>query len=142
MSTKDKIGFISLGFVIWAAGTSVYRMTGSSLFEGSAVGYWLNVIFTGIFYAVVSLGLMKWGNIKQKDWLQGAICIALPGMLGEIPILAGFSEFMSNMQPETAGRYAAFLFGGYSTLIGAAWFMSAKAISQSISETRLVSTGQ
>jgi len=142
MITKDRLGFISLGFVIWAAGTSVYRMTGSSFFEGSAAGYWLNVIFTGILYAVVSLGLMKWRKIKQEDWLQGAICIALPGMLGEIPILAGFSELMSNMQPETAGRYAAFLFGGYSTLIGAAWFMSAKASSQSISETRFVGTEQ
>lgn len=138
MSTKNKVVFISLGFAIWVAGTSVYRMTGSSFFEGSAAGYWLNVIFTGILYALVSLGLMKWRKIEQKDWLQGAICIALPGMLGEIPILAGFSEFMSNMQPETAGRYAAFLFGGYSTLIGTAWFMSANAIS----ETRFVGTKQ
>jgi hypothetical protein len=63
-------------------------------------------------------------------------------MLGEIPILAGFSEFMSNMQPETAGRYAAFLFGGYSTLIGAAWFMSAKASLQATSATRFVGTEQ
>lgn len=142
MSTKDKVGFISLGFVIWAVGTSVYRITGSSFFDGSATGYWLNVVFTGILYAVVSLGLLKWRKIEQKNWLQGAICIALPGMLGEIPILAGFSELMSNMQPETAGRYAAFLFAGYSTLIGAAWFMSAKASSQPISETRFVSTEQ
>ncbi|MEO1520312.1 MAG: DUF5367 domain-containing protein [Cyanobacteria bacterium J06633_2] len=142
MSKRDSIGFIALGFVIWAAATSVYRLTGSSFFEGSAVGYWLNVGFTGVLYAVVSLGLMKWRKIQQKDWLQGAICIALPGMLGEIPILAGFSDFMSNMQPETAGRYAAFLFGGYSTLIGAAWFMSEKARLQTNSTTQLVSTEQ
>jgi Family of unknown function (DUF5367) len=142
MSTKDKVGFIALGLVIWAAATSVYRMTGSSFFEGSATGYWLNISFTGIVYAVVSLGLMKWRKIQQKDWLQGAICIALPGMLGEIPILANFSELMSNMQPETAGRYAAFLFGGYSTLLGTAWFMSAKASSQPMSETRFVGTEQ
>jgi hypothetical protein len=140
MSTKDKVGFITLGFVIWAAGTSVYRLTGSSFFEGSTAGYWLNVILTGILYTIVALGLMKWRKIKQKDWLQGAICIALPGMLGEIPILASFSELMSNMQPETAGRYAAFLFGGYSTLISIAWFMSAKASSQLISETQLMGT--
>ena len=142
MSTKDKLGFVTLGFIVWAAATSVYRVIGSFFFEGSAAGYWLNVIFTGILYAVVSLGLMKWRKIEQKDWLQGAICIALPGMLGEIPILAGFSELMSNMQPETAGRYAAFLFGGYSTLIGSAWFMSEKASSHSISETRFVGTEQ
>jgi hypothetical protein len=142
MSKRDSVGFIALGFVIWAAATSAYHLTGSSFFEGSAAGYWLNVGFTGILYAIVSLGLMKWRKIEQKDWLQGAICIALPGMLGEIPILAGFSEFMSNMQPETAGRYAAFLFGGYSTLIGAAWFMSAKASLQATSATRFAGTKQ
>ncbi|WP_238549114.1 DUF5367 domain-containing protein [Acaryochloris marina] len=92
---------------------------------------------TGILYAVFSLGVMKWRKIEQKDWLQCAIYIALPGMLGNIPILAGFSELMGNMQPETAGRYAAFLFGGYSTLIGTAWFISAKDRSQHISETGL-----
>lgn len=140
MRTKDRVGFISLGFAIWVAGTLVYRMTGASFFEGSAARYWLNVILTGILYAVVSLGLMKWRKIEQKDWLQGAICIALPGMLGEIPILADFSELMSNMQPETAGRYAAFLFGGYSTLISAAWLISAKASSQPLSETQFVGT--
>lgn len=69
---------------------------------------------------------MKWRKIEQKNWLEGAICIALSGMLGEIPILAGFSELMSHMQPETAGRYAAFLFGGYSMLMGSAWFMFTK----------------
>ncbi|AFY84964.1 hypothetical protein Oscil6304_5478 [Oscillatoria acuminata PCC 6304] len=142
MRMRDRVSFIVLGLVIWAAGTLVYRLTGSSFFEGSATGYWLNVGFTGILCAVVFLGVMKWRNIKQQDWLQGAICIALPGMLGEIPILASFSELMSNMQPETAGRYAALLFGCYSTVIGTAWFMSAKADSQPISETGFVGTEQ
>jgi Family of unknown function (DUF5367) len=100
-------------------------MTDSYFFEGSAAGYWLSVIITGILYAAVSLGLMQWRKIKQKDWLEGAICITLPRMLGEIPILADFSGLMRNMQPETAGRYAAFLFGGYSSLIGVSWLMSA-----------------
>jgi len=142
MSVRDRVGFIALGLVIWAAGTSAYRLTGSLFFEGSATEYWLNVGFTGVLYAIVSLGVMKWQKIKQKDCLQGAICIALPGMLGEIPILASFSELMSNMQPETAGRYAAFLFGGYSTLIGTAWFISTQASSQPVSETQLVETDQ
>lgn len=140
MVKRDSIGFIALGLVIWVTATSVYRLTGSFFFEGSAAGYWLNVGFTGVLYAVVSLGLMKWRRIEQKDWLQCAICIALPGMLGEIPILAGFSEIMSNMQPETAGRYAAFLFGGYSTLICTAWFMSVKASLSATPGTQLIGT--
>lgn len=142
MNTKDRVGFVLLGCVIWAAGTLVYRIAGSYFFEGSAAGYWLNVVVTGILYAAVSLGLMKWRRVKQKDWLQGAICIALPGMLGEIPILAGFSGLMSSMQPETAGRYAAFLFGGYSSLIGFAWLMSTKASSRLSPDAQLISTEQ
>ena len=142
MNTKDRISFVLLGFVIWAAGTSVYRTAGSYFFEGSSAQYWLNVIVTGILYSAVSLGLMKWRRIEQKDWLQGAICIALPGMLGEIPILADFSELMSSMQPETAGRYAAFLFGGYSSLIGFAWLMSTKANSLLASDEQFIRTEQ
>lgn len=134
MNTKDRISFVLLGIVIWAAGTLVYRLSGSYFFEGSSNQYWLNVIFTGILYSAVSLGLMKLLRIEQKDWLQGAICIALPGMLGEIPILASFSELMISMQPETAGRYAAFLFGGYSSLIISAWLMSTKATSVLVSD--------
>lgn len=133
MNTKDRISFVLLGFVIWVLGTLVYRLAGSYFFEGSVAEYWLNVIVTGMLYAAASLGLMKWRHIEQKDWLQGAICIALPGMLGEIPILADFSGLMSNMHPETAGRYAAFLFGGYSSLIGFAWLISTKASGRLIS---------
>ena len=139
MNTKDRVGFVVLGFVIWAAGTFVYRTAGSYFFEGSSAQYWLNVIVTGSLYSAVSLGFMKWRRIEQKDWLQGAICIALPGMLGEVPILAGFSELMSNMQPETAGRYAAFLFGGYSSLIGFAWLMSTKANLRLASDKQFIS---
>lgn len=127
MNTKHRIGFVLLGSAVWVVATLVYRMIGSYFFESSEVGYWLNTIVTGILSVAMFLGLMKWWKIEQKDWLEGAICLALPGMLGEIPILADFSGLMSNMQPETAGRYAAFLFGAYTSLISIAWLMSAKA---------------
>lgn len=73
---------------------------------------------------------MKWLQIEPKNWLQGAICLALPGMLGEIPILFDFSHVMSDMQPETAGRYAAFLFSGYAAIISVAWFVAIKVDSR------------
>lgn len=142
MRAKDRVGFALLGFVIWAAATLVYRMAGSYFFEGSATGYWLNVMATGILCAAVPLGLMKWRRVEQKDWLQGAICIALPAMLSEIPILANFPELMSNMQPETAGRYAASLFESYSSLIGSAWLMSTQASSRLTLNTQSTSTEQ
>ncbi len=137
MNTKNRVSLVLLGSCVWAAATLVYRLTGTCFFEGSAIGYWLNVMITGILCIVACWGLMKWLKIKQQDWLQGVICIALPGMFGEISILANFSELMSNMQPETAGRYAAFLFAVYSSVIGVAWMMSVQAISQPSSDTQL-----
>jgi Family of unknown function (DUF5367) len=142
MNTKNRIGFCLLGFVIWAMATLIYRMTGAYFFEGSAAGYWLNLIVSGVLCAAAVCGLMKWRRIDQKDWLQGAICLALPGMWGEIPILANFSELMNNMQPETAGWYAAFLFGCYSSLMSFAWLMSTKASLRSGSDQQLVDKAQ
>lgn len=142
MTTKDKVTFLCIGFVIWAAATSVYRLMGSYFFENSVAAYWLNVLVSVILCAVVPMGLLKWQRVRQQDWLQGAVCMALPGMLCEIPLLFGFSELMSNMQPEVAGRYAAYLFGCYSSLIGAGWILSTKANSESISEPLFADTEQ
>lgn len=131
MNTKDRLSLVLVGFGIWAVATLAYRQVGSIFFERSVMEYWLNVAGTGGLYALVFVGLMRWRRIETKDWLQGAICIALPGMLGEIPILAGFAGLMRNMHPETAGRYAAFLFSGYSILLGFAWWMTAKGLRSS-----------
>lgn len=128
MNTKDRLSLVLVGFGIWAAATVAYRQVGSIFFERSVMEYWLNVVSTGGLYTLVFVGLMRWRRIEAQDWLQGAVCIALPGMLGEIPILAGFAGLMSNMQPETAGRYAAFLFSGYSILLSFAWFMAARGM--------------
>lgn len=128
MNTRDRLSLVLVGFGIWAAATVAYRQVGSIFFERSVMEYWLNVASTGALYTLVFVGLMRWRRIETKDWLQGAICLALPGMLGEIPILAGFAELMSNMQPETAGRYAAFLFSGYSILLGFAWFRAVREV--------------
>ena len=136
MNTKTRLYFIFFGFAIWATATLIFQVAGSYFFEGSMLFYWLNVVTTGALYATVALGIMKWRGIKQTDWLQCAVCIAMPGMLGEIPILADFSRLMSNMQPETAGRYAAFLFGGYVSLVGSAFWMSIKASLQTSIENR------
>ncbi|MBW4599349.1 MAG: DUF5367 domain-containing protein [Calothrix sp. FI2-JRJ7] len=132
MSRKDGIILFSLGVIIWAIGTFVYRLAGSYFFESSTVGYWLNVIVTGALYSAIGIGLMKWCRIESQYWLHGAMCLALPGMLGEVLVLSTFSELMVNMQPETAGRYGAFLFGGYSSLIGFSWLISMKVSSQRV----------
>lgn len=132
MSRKDGIILSSLGVIIWAIGTFVYRIVGSYFFESSTVEYWINLIVTGVLCSAAGMGLMKWRRIESQYWLHGAVCLALPGMLGEVLVLSSFSELMVNMQPETAGRYGAFLFGGYSSLISCAWLISMKTSLQHV----------
>lgn len=127
MNTKTRVYFLVLGLAIWVAATLILRIAGSYFFESSILFYWIDVVTTGTLYTAVALGIMRWRGIEQTDWLHCAVCVAIPGMLGEIPIMADFSELMSNMQPETAGRYAAFLFGGYVSLVGSAWWVSTRA---------------
>lgn len=124
MSRFDGIILALLGMIIWAIGTFVYSVMGSYFFETSTVGYWGNMIATAVLCCGIGWGLIKWRRIKSEDALTAAICLALPGMLGEVLVLSTFSQLMVDMQPETAGRYGAFLFAIYSSLIGFAWLMS------------------
>jgi Family of unknown function (DUF5367) len=142
MNTRDRVTFVLIGLAIWAAATTVYRLAGSSFFERSTTEYWLNLIVSVTLCAVVPFGLLKWRRVEQKDWLQGAICMALPGMLSEIPILFSFSDLMSNMQPATAGRYAAYLFGCYSSLIASGWLMSSNTSMRSAADAQFPRTEQ
>ncbi|NJL50127.1 MAG: DUF5367 domain-containing protein [Leptolyngbyaceae cyanobacterium SM2_5_2] len=127
MTRQDNASVILVGFGIWAAATLVYQQVGAYFFEGSALTYWLNIVSTSGLCILAFVGLMRWRQIAPQDWLQGVACLALPGMLGEIPILANFGDLMSVMQPETAGRYGAFLFACYSALIGFAWLIATRA---------------
>jgi hypothetical protein len=136
MKPKDRISLIVIGFLIWAGATFFYRQLGSYFFEGSTLEYWANVLLTAVCYCAASFGLMKWLRIDTRYWLQAAACIALPGMLSEVPILSFFPELMSNMQPETAGRYGAFLFWSYASLIGIALFISSKVSTSLTPEQR------
>jgi hypothetical protein len=124
MTKQDNVSILLVGFGIWAAATLVYRQVGAYCFEGSALIYWLNIFSTAGLCILAFVGLMRWRQIAPQNWLQGVACLALPGMLGEIPILANFAKLMRAMQPETAGRYGAFLFACYSVLIGFAWLMA------------------
>lgn len=127
MRATHRLGFALFGLMAWAVGTAIFRCIGAYCFEGTLALYWFSVVGVGLLFAAVSLGLMKWQGIAQQNWLQAAVWMAVPGMLGEVPVLADFAEWMSNLQPETAGRYGALLFSGYALLLGLAAGLSTKA---------------
>lgn len=117
MTTADRKFLLLLGLCLWGAATLLYRTAGPLFFEVPAAVYWLNVIVTAVLLCALFWGVMQLRRIERQSWVTGALCLAVPGMVGEVPILYSFSEAMVSLHPETAGRYGAFLFFGYASLI-------------------------
>jgi hypothetical protein len=102
---------------MWALGTLVYRAAGPVFFEASPVVYWLNVLLTAVTFCAALRIVLRARRVAPSGWLSSALAFALPGMAGEVLVLAQFSDVMIRMRPETAGRYAAYLFAGYTAFI-------------------------
>jgi len=117
MNRNDKLLFFFFGVVFWALGTVWYRLQGPRIFEGAPMRFWANFLVTPIATALFCVGLLRWLEIPTLEWASAMLLVALPGLFGEALILARFSVMMPNMQPASAGRYAAFLFATYGFVL-------------------------
>ena len=109
--------FAILGVLMWGVGTAVYRIAGPLFFEASPLVYWSNVLLTAVTFCLALRLLLRVRGVEPEGWLTAALAFALPGMAGEVLVLAHFGDVMNRMRPETAGRYAAYLFAGYCAFI-------------------------
>lgn len=128
MRSQDTRAFVLLGLGLWAAGTALYRSAGAAFFEVPAPVYWLNAVVTAAAFCGVFWAMVRRRRVEPAYRLQAALAMALPGMLGEVPVLYAFPDLMVNLRPESAGRYAAFLFGGYAALLLFAWVVSGRQV--------------
>ena len=97
------------GLAIWTAGTLALRMTGQHLLHP---GDWKGTL---VLFAV-SFPLMAWFvrhlcrrfQLRQEQWMGGAVSLALPTLLLDPFSSAFFPVVFPNMAPEVAG-----VFGGW-----------------------------
>jgi|HubBroStandDraft_6_1064221.scaffolds.fasta_scaffold1135076_1 hypothetical protein len=136
MKIHDKVLFLVFGLLFWIVGTLWYEERGSLVFETTSLRYWINFILTPIVTAAVCVAILRWRHIPAPEWASAALLIALPGMLGEAILLSNFALLMPRMQPSSAGRYGAFLFGAYALFLAIAEFVTLQASSGIAHELR------
>jgi Family of unknown function (DUF5367) len=117
MRVTEKLLCCLFGLAFWLVGTLLYEVRGPQVFEASARRYWTSFVVTPVVTAILCILLLLWRRIPPAQWAAAALLIALPGMFGEAALLANFARLMPRMQPQTAGRYGAFLFATYALFL-------------------------
>jgi len=117
MKFSDITILLLFGLTFWVLGTLYYVSRGHLILETTTLRYWINFIATPIISTVICFVLLRFRHIAPRNWASASLLIALPGILGEVLILARFTTYMPRMLPETAGSYGAFLFLSYGLLL-------------------------
>jgi hypothetical protein len=124
---RDVVFFLGFGVVFWLAGTVWYEFRGVEVFETSALRYWINLMVTPLVTAMICILVLRWRQVPAAQWSSAMLLTAIPGMIGEAVLLSHFSALMPRMQPESAGRYGAFLFATYGIVLSIAEVVSLRA---------------
>jgi len=120
MKQTDIVLLLSLGFIIWVAGTIYYALRGPSILESGAVRYWIAFAASPILSALLCLAILRWRHIPPAHWAPAMLLLAIHGMLGEAVVLSHLGVFMPRLHAETGGRYGAFLFATYALVLAIA----------------------
>ena len=130
MKSTDIATLLLFGLVFWILGTLYYASRGHIILETTALRYWINFIATPILSAEICFVLLRVRHIPLRSWASASLLIALPGIFGEVLILARFTTYMPRMLPETAGSYGAFLFMSYGLLLAISEAVTLRAANQ------------
>jgi Family of unknown function (DUF5367) len=120
MKRLDIALLLFIGFAIWLVGTVYYGWRGAAIFETTRTRYWIAFIVSPLFSAILCFGILRWRHIAPANWVPAMLLLALPGMAGEVIVLANFSTFLPRMHATSAGRYGAFLFATYALVLAIA----------------------
>jgi Family of unknown function (DUF5367) len=127
MKPFDKLLFPLLGAAFWVAGTIAYEFRGHHILETSSTRYWINFMAAPVVTTLLCAWILRWRQVAASEWAGASLLIALPGMFGEALLLSRFAVLMPRMRPESAGKYAAFLFATYGLFLALAEIVTLRA---------------
>ena len=110
--------WLSAGFAVWLVATLVLAWIGDLFLERGPVVYVAFVIaicagFIGLF---ALLGHLV--GLARSALLSAAVAFSIAGMAGEVIVMATFPALVPALSAGSAGPFAAFLFLGYTALLG------------------------
>ena len=110
--------WFAAGFAVWLVATLVLGWIGDLFLERGTVVYAVFVVavcggFVGLFALLVHLAA-----ITQTTVLPAAVAFSIAGMAGEVIVMLTFPALVPALAAGTAAPFAAFLFLGYTVLLG------------------------
>jgi hypothetical protein len=121
VSKEDGVVFGFAGLLAWMAATAFYLAFGAGLLEQAFWFYALNAILNAAAVMVVFQSVARLRRTPYGRRVLPALIFATPGLLCGSTTLINFAALAGpGAQPESAGRYGAFLLCGYALLLASA----------------------
>lgn len=108
---------IGLGFLAWLIATAAFRFAGHYFFVPDDV--WLLAVFAAAAPLMLAFtwGALKLLKVERGDEAEGAIGLALPGMLLDVYAVGEFQTVFPNLDPMLAQSFGALMLLGYAVII-------------------------
>lgn len=105
------------GFVLWLAGTLLFRLAGHTFFFPDET-----VILALLFGAPVVMVALAWFAMKllgvaRGDEAEAAIGLALPGMVLDVFAVREFVTLFPNLDPTLDADFGALMLAGYGAIV-------------------------
>jgi hypothetical protein len=120
MKAHDVILLLTIGLVIWIAGTIFYANHGQTILESTSARYWLAFVLSPAISALLCIAILRWRHVPPAYWTSAMLLLAIPGMIGEAAALSSMATFLPKLHATSGGRYGALLFATYAVVLGVA----------------------
>ena len=120
MKAHDVILLLTIGLVIWVAGTIYYANHGQAILESTNVRYWFAFALSPAISALLCIATLRWRHVPPAHWTSAMLLLAIPGMIGEAATLSHMATFLPKLHATSGGRYGALLFATYAIVLGIA----------------------
>lgn len=118
------LGLMGLG--IWLSGAVTFRFGGPMLFESGPLVLILSAAGIAVSVCLLLSTTLGWRKLPASEAVTVAVVMALPGLFGDVALLAYFSA-LTGMQPLTAGPFAAVILFGNAVLLAYALVLAGRA---------------
>jgi hypothetical protein len=120
MKAHDVILLLTIGLVIWIAGTIYYANHGPAILESTSARYWFVFALSPAISALLCIAILRWRHVPAAHWTSAMLLLTIPGMIGEAAALANLATFLPKLHATSGGRYGALLFATYAIVLGIA----------------------
>ena len=120
MSKEDAAVFGFAGLFAWMAASAFYLAFGAGLLEQAFWFYVLNALLAAAGIHFVFQCVARLRRIRCGHRVAPALVFVTPGLICGTTTLINFLDLAPNAQPESVGRYGAFLLFGYAVLLASA----------------------